>query len=122
MNRLEEELRNALRREAPPAGFANRVVARATARKSRWNVAGLWSDWFGARGTRWAAATALALVLMGAGFEYQQHRAEQARGEQARAQVLLALRIAGTKLQFAEAKVQQLEGPTDHADKRERVQ
>ena len=37
--------------------------------------------------------------LVGAGFEYQHYR-ERERGEAARAQVLLALRIAGSKLQF----------------------
>lgn len=112
MNRLEDELRNALRREAPPPGFTDRVLARAAEQKRSWSFAAL----FGMRAMRWAVAGALALVMVGAGFEYQKQREERVRGEAARAQVLLALRIAGTKLRFAQEKVQQLEAPSQHSN------
>ncbi len=110
MSRLEDELRSALQRESPSLGFTERVLARAAEQKRSWSFAAL----FGMRGMRWAVAGALALVMVGAGLEYQREREERARGEAAREQVLLALRIAGTKLRFAQERVQQLEGPSEH--------
>ncbi len=118
MSRLEDELKNALRREEPPAGFAERVLTRAAAPKRRWSFTGL----FGTRGVRWALAGALTLVLAGAGLEYRQHEEERARGEAARAQLMLALRITGTKLQFAQAKVQGLQGSPNRSTNTETSQ
>ena len=106
MNRLEEELRNAMRREEPPEGFLERVLAQA-ARKKR----SAWSCVFAWNGLRWAAAGALCLVLAGAGMEYRKAQQERVRGESAKAQLMLALRIAGHKLQIAQTRVQQLGVP-----------
>ena len=58
MSRLEDELRNALRREEPPEGFAARVLARAAAtpepRRAR-----AWT-----RVTRWFRAPVFARAAM----------------------------------------------------------
>ena len=52
--------------------------------------------------TRWLAAAA-AVVLLAGGFEMQRER--RARGEFARDQVMLALRITGSKLQLVKEKI-----------------
>jgi hypothetical protein len=100
MKRLEDELRNAMRREQPPEGFAERVLVATKETKQR---AGF--SIFAWRGLRWALAGAMCLVLAAAGIEYRKAQ-EQARGEAAKTQLMLALRITGNKLQFAQAKVQ----------------
>jgi hypothetical protein len=102
MNRLEEELRNAMRREEPPEGFAGRILARAQEKKQS-----SWTGIFTSRGLRWALAGAMCLALAVAGVEYKRAQDERARGEAAKEQLMLALRITAGKLQFAQEKVQQ---------------
>ncbi len=109
MTRLEDELRNALQREKAPDGFAARVLAKAAEQervRPRW-----WSVLFEVHAFRWAAAGALCLILAVAGLEYWNARTERARGEQAKAQLMLALRITGSKLQLAQQKVQGIQAP-----------
>lgn len=89
---LEDELRAALRREDPSAGFAARVVARAHFKPAP-------------KAARprmmWAAAMAAMLVVGFVGTsEYRQRKAERAGHEAA-----LALRIAATKLNMTRDKV-----------------
>ncbi|MFB3779461.1 MAG: hypothetical protein ACE141_17720 [Bryobacteraceae bacterium] len=95
MNRLEEVLRQALRREEAPPGFAERVLARLPekpARPAPW----IW--------LRWAlAATLCALLLVTVQFDTERRR--HAEGERAKAQVLTALRIAAEKFEHTRAKV-----------------
>lgn len=114
MTRLEDELRKALRRESPPDGFAERILARsaqaAPAKRSR-----RWSVWFGTRSLRWAVAT-MCVVLAGAGIEYWKEQKERARGEAAKAQLMLALRITGSKLQFVQHKIQKIQAPWTDRD------
>jgi len=104
MKPLEEELRNALRREEPPEGFAGRVLA-ATA-QTRPNS---WSRILSRPEMRWAMAGALCLMLALAGMEFKQARREEARGEAAKAQLMQALHITASKLQRAQEKVRNLD-------------
>ncbi len=92
MSRLDDELRNALRREEPPAGFAERVTARV-------NAAPPSRSWM-----RWAGIAA-AIVLLAGGFEVERERRVRAQGEFARDQVMLALRITGSKLQTVKERI-----------------
>jgi hypothetical protein len=55
----------------------------------------------------WAAACA-AVVLLAGGLEYRSQRLERAEGERARREVMLALRITGSKLRLAQARVQRI--------------
>lgn len=106
--RLEDELRDAMARRDPPAGFAAQVLARAAQEQTR-KSASHWKVWF-ARGRGWRLAGALAgitLALSG-GWIYQQHE-RALRGEAAKQKLLLAVRIAGTKLQQAHRQVLQVE-------------
>jgi hypothetical protein len=91
---LEDQLRSALKREDPSPDFAERVLARVSAAPVR-RVPRPW--------IRWLAAVAAALLLAAGSLEYRHYR-----GERAKDQVLLAVRIAGGKLAKAQKKVHRL--------------
>ncbi len=112
MKDFEDQLREALRPGEVPAGFANRVLAKLPEayplplpRMPYRRVA------------VWAAAV---LVTAGTitGVQWEHARQERARGEQAREKVMLALRIAGTKLNKAQSHVRDIsadgEGDGEH--------
>lgn len=105
MNRLEDELRNAMRHEEPPEGFVERVLARTTPVKQR-----SWTGILSGKSLRWALAGTVCLALAVAGIEFRQAQEERARGEAAKTQLMLALRITAGKLQLAQAKVRQIDG------------
>lgn len=91
---LEDDLKRVLRRQAPPPGFAGRVLQRLdeaekpTRRPVWWRAA--------------AASVTLAAILGG----YATHRVvEHRRGERAKEQVLTAMRIAGEKVRYAQQEV-----------------
>ena len=109
MSKWEDALRNALRREDPPDGFAQRVMAKVEARHA---ASGAWSGlaWvFHGPRLRWATALASIALVIG-GLDYWRWRDERAQGERAKQQVMLALRIAGGKLRLAQARVQRVGG------------
>jgi hypothetical protein len=91
---LEDELRSALRRKEPSPEFTERVLARVAGRPLR-RASRPW--------VRWVAAMAASILLAAGAMGYRQYQ-----GERARSQVLLALRIAGGKLNKAQKKVQML--------------
>ncbi|MGC1782910.1 MAG: hypothetical protein WA708_10360 [Acidobacteriaceae bacterium] len=95
---MEQELRAALRPLPAPSGFANRVVARSQAlplvkalpfpaQHRRFHGLARWS----------IAAVLLLAIGFGGFFEHQRQR--RIAGEQARQQVLLALRLTSVTLQ-----------------------
>lgn len=89
---LEDELRAALRRENPSAGFPERVVARA--QSSRAPKASI-------HRMIWAMALAAMLVIgFTSNYEYRQMKAERASRD-----AVIALRIASEKLNLARDKV-----------------
>lgn len=103
MKDFEHELREVLRRQQPPVGFAERVLRRLPNQPSQRRVQ--WPR----RAIVWAAAAAV-VVAVGGGLQYhavQQARQERARGEAAKEQVLDALRLAGSKLQLVRAKIKE---------------
>jgi hypothetical protein len=93
---LEDDLRRALRRESPPAGFASRVLQRIEREEAPKRRRPLW---------RAVAASLTLTVLIGGGIAYEDHRREVREGERAKEQVLLALRIAGEKVRYAQTEV-----------------
>jgi hypothetical protein len=105
MTQTEDGLRQALRRVEPPAGFTERVVARALEDPAP--LSGRFQSWKAVdRSTvRWAAAAVLAVTIAG-GAWYRVELRRQAEGEAAKRQMLLSLRIAGAKLQHVQAIVQ----------------
>ena len=111
MDRFEDALREVLRREDPGPDFTARVLARAAAASASkpWWWLPLASVFRPVK-VRWAAAGALASILLMAGGIAYHERQTRIEGEAARQQLVLALRIAGTKLNWARAKVAQLNG------------
>jgi|SRR4029079_18304731 len=91
---IDDELRHALRREQPPAGFRDRVIQRIAAEPRR------------TMHSRWRVAAAVMLLTTGTIGGIAMHRIERQReGERAREQVLIALRIAGKKVHYAREEV-----------------
>jgi len=108
MNHLEDELKEALRRVEPPAGFEARILARVAARQSE----GLqprrtWLGFLGWNSLRWAAACTLCVALAASGVLYQREQ-QRRRGEEAKEQLMLALRITSSKLQMAQQSVREI--------------
>ncbi len=96
MSRIEDELRIELARREPPAGFADRVMARVPpARRRVWRE----HSWMA------AAAAVLVSILGGSAYEYQRTQKMRQQGEMARAELVFALELASEKLQQTRAKV-----------------
>ena len=109
MNYSDEELKTALRRREAPNGFTDRVLARvATEEAAQPSLRQSWPGFFTHPLVRWAAAAALAGALIAGGMQYRRVQRERAEGEAAKQQLMLALRIAGSKLQLAKAKVNEI--------------
>lgn len=137
MNRFDDELKIALRREAPSPDFTDRVMARiaeeqekerqkdnATAKQSEKALS--WLQKLGAIFTppqmKWTMAGAMAALLIvsivGAN-RYRQQQLElrrqaeiaaqvsEAEGQRAKEQVMFAMRIASAKLNLAQKKVRE---------------
>jgi len=113
MTSFEDELKHTLRRTDPPAGFAERVLARVAnqnqpqASRPRLST---WLNLFARPMIRWASAVAVSAALIVGGLFYRQVQSEKAEreraaGEAAKQRLILALRIASSKLQLAKAKV-----------------
>jgi hypothetical protein len=105
MTRFEDQLRAALQREEPPAGFADRVLAIAAERdqrreRSRWFH---FKNMFAVPRLRWAAAVVAIVVVSGVGVRVEEQR--RAEGEAAKRQVMLALRITSQKWQVAAKEI-----------------
>jgi len=111
---FEHELRDGLRPRSAPAGFADRVLAHVDALPPReptpWPQRVIRNPLV--RGV--IAATLLLSVGVGGYFEHQRER--QIAGEQARQQVLLALRITGSTLQDVRNKVDGSNANQEHTN------
>ena len=98
---LENDLRRALRHESPEPGFANRVLARIEA--------DLRSAPPPASRTRWWRAIAASVMLTAVLGGWAAHEIRERReGERAKQQVLLAMRIAGEKVRYAQEEVRSI--------------
>jgi anti-sigma-K factor RskA len=108
MTEFEQQLKQAMARRDPPPGFVSRVLARA-AQEESWGAATRGTGWW-KRAVAWRLAAALTCISLAvsAGWMYRQHERE-IRGEAAKKQLLLAVRIAGTKLQHAHRRILQVE-------------
>jgi hypothetical protein len=110
MNDVEKQLRSALRRCDPSTGFADRVMAQIPqdAHREPHRTRAWWTWWWK---LRWAAIAALAaLLVFGFWFRGYEQRQQEKEALAAKQQVMLALRITGSKLRMAKAKVKAVEG------------
>ena len=129
MKNLDDELRNALRREQPDDGFVDRVLDRVEDAQRQPLASKPVGSGFsriappeggsdGGGVIRWLAAAAVVLAVGGAGIQYQtarveRARAEQAAGEAAGQRVMLALQIAGSKLHLVQSRINRLHEQSD---------
>lgn len=99
MDDFEQELARALERQEAPAGFSARVLARINAAQRTPTPHRTW---------RLAFAAVLVIASFVGAFRFDSaQQQEVARGEAARQQVMLALRIAGSKMQIAQKQIEQ---------------
>jgi hypothetical protein len=112
MNPLDQELKNALRRREPPADFTRRVMANLQPdRPPKPGWGGALRNLYRFPALRWAAAAALCASLVIVLLAYRRHQQTLARGEMARAKVMLALRITSAKLNVALREVRRSDDP-----------
>jgi hypothetical protein len=105
---LEDALKHALGREDPPEDFFRQVMTRATAQNTaRRRQRDSWLTFFAQPFVRWAALAAVAAAMI-FGFHIYTVRRERAQGEAAKQRLMLALRVAGSKLQLAKARINDL--------------
>jgi len=97
MSPFEHDLRESLKRREPPQGFAESVLARASAMERPHGHIQF---------SRWLAVAALVVLMVGgiAASRVIQERRRQADGEKAKEQLIVALRITGSKLRLAHEK------------------
>jgi negative regulator of sigma E activity len=108
MKRLDDKLRNLLKRREPPDGFAERVLSRlktdSSKRKLKRETARFWRRPV----LRWAAA-AVACLLVAIGIaRYKHQQRVRAQAEQASRQAVLALEITRTELNTALEQAQRI--------------
>jgi hypothetical protein len=107
MTRFEEQLKQALTRQNPPTDFNARVLGAVEERRAR-SSTGVWR-WWARWAHSWQLAPALAALLaLSVGAIYEEHQ-RSARGEAAKQKLLVAMRVAGTKLQEARDRVSNAE-------------
>jgi hypothetical protein len=107
MDEIENALKTALQREPAPAHLAAKVHREIKALQPPT------ASWWRLPQVRWAAVGVAALACVAGGLA-EHTRQQQLRGQQARQQVLLALRITGSKLRIVQEQVLKLhaEGET----------
>jgi hypothetical protein len=97
MNDLEARLREVLARREPSPGFRGRVLARLQAQRRR-----------PARRI-WPAAVLAASLALAAGLPFARRELNRRQGEQAKAQLILALDITQQKLALTERRLAALQ-------------
>lgn len=115
MSYLEDDLKAALRRKEAPEGFTEQVLALLAA------PAEPKPDWWRMFAVvlqpprlQWVALSLMASLLMPMAFvQYHNERRLRAEGEMAKARLVLAVRIAGSKLHNVRQKVRQI-SQTEH--------
>jgi hypothetical protein len=93
MSQFERDLRESLRRRQPPEHFAAGVLAKTQEKKIG-----------KAYGWRWLAAAALVVFMVG-GVSLIHEQRRQAENEKAKEQLMVALRITGSKLRDVRARL-----------------
>jgi hypothetical protein len=92
MSPFERDLRESLRHREPPSGFAEKVLARSRESAVRHTA------------RPWLAAAAAIVLMIGGGIFVEQQR-QQAKDEKAKEQLMVALRITGSKLRDVQERL-----------------
>jgi hypothetical protein len=101
MDPLEQELKAALRKIDPSPFFESKVLAAAN-RQARERKTTLRMRWT-------TAIAAMVLVVTGVFWQHQRTVDEQARGQAAKARLMLALQITSAKLDEIQEKVDRVQ-------------
>jgi len=118
MKPFEDELRNALRRKEAPPGFVDRLCARLGATQGRRKESQLkkWLSLLRSPQMAWAAVGVAICLTVALGIaQYRSYQKTRVEGELAKTQLMLALKIAGQKLNFAQKKVLEIHNRGVHA-------
>jgi hypothetical protein len=109
MTPFEQELKKALARREPAAGFSERLLARIEEER-RAAAVPWWRKLLpqSRRMMAWAAPVCAVALLTSGTVLYQEHQ-RTVQGERARQQLLLALRITSDKLQATERQLHEVE-------------
>jgi hypothetical protein len=96
---FELELKQALERRPAPVSLKRRLLAQRALRMRQQTVR--------IRSVLWQrlAASIVLVAALGGGFAWRQHQEEQRKGEEARQQVLTALRITSHALDHVQAQL-----------------
>ncbi|HEX3821543.1 MAG TPA: hypothetical protein VHW45_14510 [Candidatus Sulfotelmatobacter sp.] len=105
---IESVLKQALQREDAPADFADQLLLRVAHQKPEHIVTRNPWAFFTQPLVRWVAFAAITAALVGGFIHHREAVRERAKGEAAKQQLMLALRIAGSKLQIAREKVNEI--------------
>jgi hypothetical protein len=111
---MDDALKSALHRQEAPDGFADRVMTRIAMRNQPPVSRDSWLSFFAQPIVRWAALAAFAAAII-LGVHFYQVQRERAEGEAAKHRLMLALRVAGSKLQLAKAKVNEMNANQNNA-------
>ncbi|HJQ41205.1 MAG TPA: hypothetical protein VKB93_29045 [Thermoanaerobaculia bacterium] len=103
---LENDLKRALHRESPPAGFAGRVMQRIESGAAGFSPPS--SGMLKPAAPLWWRAAAASVILAAALGGYRIHELRQERGERAKEQVLRAMSIASEKVHYAQKQVREI--------------
>ena len=107
MKPLHDELKNLLRREDPPEGFAERVMARLDTTPARSTVSQRASLLFWQPVLRWVAVAAVVCVIAVAIIIHHQHQQRvRAQAERASQEAMVALRITNQQIDAALERAQ----------------
>lgn len=117
MHFSDNDLREALRRQDPGEGFTQKVMARVAQQQSPTATSSTVGNWFqefwrrlGLRPVLVGSIVAL-LVLTGSLGVVKYRKVQEARGEAAKRQVFLALRISSAKLNHVFKRVKNPQAP-----------
>jgi hypothetical protein len=104
MTPFEEQLKEVLARKEPSPDFSKRVLERTKEQRPRVAV----RTWFRGPWTWRFAPVMAALILVSGAVMYHEHQ-RAVRGEMAKEKLLIAVRIAGSKLQNAKEHVMHIQ-------------
>jgi hypothetical protein len=106
MSYLEEDLKVALRREAAPPDFAERVLARldqpVAPEPSWWEMLAVLLR---PPRVQWVALSVIFSVMIPASVQYRKQQRMRAEGERAKEELVFAVRVAGDKLHKVQQRV-----------------
>ena len=108
MKPLDDELRNLLKRQEPPEGFAERVLDRVESQGRMRTGLARPGPWWRRTALRWVAVAAACLLAALGVARYRHQQRVRAQAEQATRQAVWALTMASNELNSALEQAQRI--------------